>query len=182
MLHNSKHHWGSLARWLHWLMALLIGIQWVLGKVGHEMARSPAKLELLGWHKSLGISLLLLVLLRLAWRTINTSPSHPEGAPAWERRAAALSHGLLYFLMLAIPLSGWVMNSAKNLPMHWFWLVPWPDLTGPNESLGEAAEETHEILALVLIVVVVVHVIAALRHHFILRNDVLDRMLRGRHA
>jgi cytochrome b561 len=179
---NSKEHWGSLARNLHWLMAALIIVQWVLGKVGHELARSPAKLETLSWHKSIGVTLLLLVLVRCLWRLVNPTPAPPANMPRWEVLAAKISHGALYFLMIAIPLSGWVMNSAKNIPMKLFWLVPWPDITQPSESLGEAAEEVHEVLAVGLLIVVLLHVAAALRHHFIRRDNVLRRMGYGKHA
>jgi cytochrome b561 len=177
-MRNSRQHWGAPARGLHWLMALLILVQWVLGRVGHEMARSPAKLDVLVWHKSIGIALLLVVAARLAWRLANPTPEHPPSTPRWETRAAALGHAALYLLMFAIPLSGWLMNSAKNIPFRVFWLLPWPNVVPPNEALGEAAEELHEALAVALVLVLLVHVAAALRHHFILRDDVLRRMLR----
>jgi cytochrome b561 len=182
MIRDSEHHWGTVSRSLHWLMGVLLATQWGLGKLGHEMARSPAKLDVLTWHKSLGVLLLLLVALRLAWRLSNRSPVLPGPAPAWEGLAARITHVLLYALMLAIPLSGWVMASAKNVPFRVFWLLPWPDIVQPSESLGETAGAIHAALATLLLAVVSLHVAAALRHHLILRNDVLRRMLPGSRA
>lgn len=182
MIRDSEHHWGAVSRSLHWLMAMLIAVQWGLGRVGHEMARSPAKLDVLTWHKSLGVLLLLLAVLRLAWRLRNRSPAPPGPAPAWELRAARVTHLALYALMLAIPLSGWVMASARNIPFRVFWLLPWPDIVQPSESLGQAAGAVHAALATLLLAVLGVHVAAALRHHFILRDDVLRRMLPGSRA
>jgi cytochrome b561 len=158
-------------------MAILILAQVILGKIGHEMARSPAKIDVLAWHKSLGITLLFLVLLRLAWRWLNMVPATPAAASPWELRAARFAHAALYALMIALPFSGWVMNSAKNIPMTLFWTLPWPDITAPNKPLGEAAEKTHEILAIVMLLIVALHVIAALRHHLLHRDGVLLRML-----
>jgi cytochrome b561 len=103
-------------------------------------------------------------------------PMEPAGTPWWQQRAARLSHILLYFLMLGLPISGWILNSASNFPMKVFWLVPWPDITGPSEKLAETAEEGHETLALLLVIVVTIHVAAALWHHFWKRDDVLRRM------
>lgn len=182
MMRNSEYRWGWVSRLLHWLMAVLIAAQWVLGKVGHEMARSPAKLDVLTWHKSLGVLLLLLALLRLAWRLAGRVPLPPAQSSAWKVRAAHIVHGALYALLVAIPLSGWVMVSAKNMPFSVFWLLPWPDIVPPGESLGEAAEEVHEALAVLLLALVLVHVAAALWHHLVLKDDVLRRMLSGSRA
>lgn len=172
-------NWPPFARGIHWLMAALILAQGVLGWVGHEMARSPAKVDVMTAHKSLGITLLLLAVLRLAWRATHPAPPPPAGSRTWEIRAAALSHILLYLLMIALPLSGWLAASTSIVPWKLWWLIPWPDLAAPDEALHEIAEEVHEILFKVLLAVLVIHVGAALRHHFIKRDDVLIRMLRG---
>lgn len=172
-------YWNGVARFLHWTMALLIAAQATLGWIGHDMVRSQAKLELMTAHKSLGITLLLLVLLRLLWRATHAAPPHPAGAPRWELLAARLSHAALYLLLIAIPLSGWLAASTSLVPWKLWWVIPWPDIAPVNEQLHEVAEELHEVLVNVLIAVLVVHVGAALQHHFFRHNDVLLRMLRG---
>jgi cytochrome b561 len=159
-------------------MTLLLLAQVILGKVGHEMARSPTKLDVLTWHKSFGVLLLLLVLIRLAWRWASPTPSLPSSSFI-QRRAAQISHIGLYFLMLLLPLTGWVMNSASNIPFKVFWLLPWPDITQPSRAVAEMAEELHETLAVFLVALVVLHVAAALWHHFAKRDAVLLRMLTG---
>jgi cytochrome b561 len=177
MLRNSLTAWGSVARTFHWLMAVIIIGQVVLGKYAHGLDRTPEKLNLMMWHKSIGITLLLLVLLRLMWALISPRPRADSAAARWERTAAWLSHISLYVLMLAIPLSGWLMNSAKNVPFSLYRLVPWPTLIGPNEALGKVFEEWHESLVAVMLVLLLIHVAAALWHHFLKRDKVLLRML-----
>lgn len=181
-MRNTTETWGGLARLLHWSMAGLILAQVVLGKVGHEMARSPLKLDLMTWHKSLGVLLLLLAVLRLGWRWINPTPAPPPGLPAWQRNAARLTHAALYGLLLLIPLSGWLLISAENIPFRVFWLLPWPSLTGPNDEIADFAEEAHELLANGLLWLLALHAGAALKHHFLDRNGVLTNMLKGRHG
>ena len=117
--------WSAFARSMHWIMAVLILAQGVIGWVGHEMARSPAKVDVMTAHKSLGITLLLLAVLRLAWRATHRAPPPPAGSSRWEIRAAALSHLLLYLLLIALPLSGWLAASTSIVPWKLWWLIPW---------------------------------------------------------
>lgn len=177
MWRNSSQTWGPPAKTLHWVMAALIFLQFVLGWVAASWRLSPMKLDLFVWHKSLGMTVLALVVLRLLWRAWNPPPALPADTNPWERRAARASHFLLYFLMLAMPLSGWVINSAANIPFKLFWVVPVPDLTDPNKSLADTAKLAHLILFWLLAALVSLHVAAALRHHMIKRNNVLRRML-----
>jgi cytochrome b561 len=145
---------------------------------------SPLKLELFVWHKSTGMLILVLMLARLAWRLANRSPALPPQTPAWERYAAHASHVLLYVLAVALPLSGWVINSAAGVPFSIFWLVPLPAIVAPDERLEELAKLVHFSLLVALCLVLALHIAAALRHHFVKRNAILIRMLpgRGRHA
>jgi cytochrome b561 len=180
MLRNDRHSWGAVARFLHWGMAALIFAQFALGWTALTWRLSPTKLQLFIWHKSFGILLLVLVLLRLAWRLANTTPALPPGLPHWEHNAARASHLLLYFLMIAMPVTGWIINSAANIPFRVFWLFPLPDITEPDKALEELAKRAHLALFVLLATVVAVHIAAALRHHFVRRNDVLIRMLAGK--
>lgn len=182
MLRNSDSAWGGVAKAFHWAMAGLIGTQIVLGVMAANWRMSPAKLELFVWHKSIGVLVLVLVVLRLLWRLANRTPVLPADMPAWERSAAHGSHALLYALMIALPLTGWVVNSAAGIPFRVFWLVPLPAITATDEAVAELFARVHDGLALMLAIVLAVHVAAALRHHFVKRNEVLLRMLPGRSA
>ena len=160
-------------------MAALILLQAVVGWVGHEMDRSPLKVDVMTAHKSLGITLLLLVLLRLCWRWTHAAPPPPAGARPWELRAARLSHFALYLLMILVPLSGWLDASTSIVPWKLWWTVPWPAIAAPDQHLHEIAEELHESLVWWLVAVLAIHVAAALQHHFVKRDQVLLRMLKG---
>ena len=177
MLANTADAWGAPAKLLHWTVALLIVLQIGLGFAAALWRLSPLKLELFVWHKSVGVLILALMLARLAWRLANRAPALPPQTPAWECYAAHASHALLYALAIALPLSGWVINSAAGVPFSVFWLVPLPAIVAPNEQLEEVAKLAHFSLLVALCLVLAVHIGAALRHHLIKRNDVLLRML-----
>ena len=123
-----------------------------------------------------------LAMLRLAWRLGNPPPTLPAGTPHWERKLAAFAHWVLYALIFAVPLSGWWVSDASRVPFKAFFLVPMPDFIATDRALQEAAAEVHEALTMTLLVVVLVHIAAALRHHFLLHDEVLSRMLTGRHS
>jgi cytochrome b561 len=177
MLANTADAWGAPAKFLHWTVALLILVQIGLGFAAALWRLSPLKLELFVWHKSTGMLILALMLARLAWRLANRSPTLPRDTPDWERRAAHASHAALYVLAIALPLSGWVINSAAAVPFSVFWLVPLPSIVAPDEHVEELAKLVHFSLLVALCLVLAVHIGAALRHHLIKRNDVLRRML-----
>jgi cytochrome b561 len=177
MWRNTRQGWGAVAKALHWLVALLILVQFALGWIAVSWRLSPTKLELFVWHKSIGILVLALVVLRLLWRLSNPPPTSPPGMAGWERLAAWTNHLLLYALMLAMPLSGWIINSAANVPFEVFWLIPLPDLVGPSRSLADTAKLVHLLLFWLIAAVIAIHVAAALRHHFVRRDAVLSRML-----
>jgi cytochrome b561 len=160
-------------------MALLMLAQLLLGWVAAEMDRSPLKIDVMTAHKSLGITLLLLLAMRLLWRATHAAPLPPEGSKPWQVRAAASSHLALYLLMIALPLSGWLSASTSIVPWKLWWLIPLPEIGAPDPQLHEIAMELHEGLVWGLLVVLAVHVGAALWHHFVHRDEVLSRMLRG---
>lgn len=160
---------------------LIIG-QFVLGAMAADMPVSPGKIDLFVWHKSLGVTILLFVIVRIGWRLTNPAPGLPTSIPAHERRLAHVSHGLLYGLMIAVPLSGWVVSDASRIPFRIFWSIPTPDLLPASRETSELAASIHGFLVVLLIVLVGVHVLAALRHHFVKHNDVLLRMLSRRES
>lgn len=179
---NSTDAWGAVARGLHWLIAGLVLVQFVIGSVAEEMKLTPAKLDLFVWHKSIGVTVLVLALLRLAWRLGNPPPAMPAGTPRWERRLAASAHWVLYALIFAVPLSGWWVSDASRVPFRAFFFLPMPDFIATDRTLQETAAELHEALTMTLLIVAIVHIAAALRHHFMLHDDVLRRMLTGRRS
>jgi len=169
--------WSATAKFLHWTIAVLIVTQFVVGWLAVSWRLSPTKLDLFVWHKSTGMLVLALALVRLAWRATHRPPPWPSDMPAWERIAAHLTHGLLYAAMIAIPLSGWIVSSAAGVPFSIYWRIPLPPLVAPDRHLAEVVAGVHLVLGIVLIVLLVMHVGAALRHHYGKRDDVLVRML-----
>ncbi len=172
-----NQHYSRIAKGLHWLMALLILGLLGLGFYMQGLPLSPEKLQLYSWHKWAGVTVFLLGILRLGWRVTHQPPALPAGMPRWQQGAAEVTHLLLYLLMLAIPLSGWLMSSAKGFQTVWFGVLPLPDLLAKDKTLGEQLVTLHLSLNMVLIGLLVAHVGATLKHHFIDKDDVLVRML-----
>ena len=156
-------------------------------RIGHYAVRArPAgrrfiagpKIGILATHKSIGITILGLALLRLAWRCFNPVPPLPPGAPRWQDRAAHVSHFLLYALLFITPLLGWLMSSARAFSVSWFGLVTLPDFIEPNNArLRVAARGARDSWRTASPTIAIVHAAAALKHHFLDRDDVLRRML-----
>ncbi|MEN9889576.1 MAG: hypothetical protein RL559_1613 [Pseudomonadota bacterium] len=165
-----------VAKGLHWLMAVLILGLLALGIYMHELPLSPQKLTLYAWHKWVGVTVFLLVWLRLAWRVTHRPPALPENMAAPMRLAAHAGHAALYVLMIAIPLTGWLMSSAKGFQTVWFGVLPIPDLLGRDRELGDLLQQVHKLLNLLLMLTLAGHVLAALWHHVVLKDDTLRRM------
>lgn len=174
---NTATRWGAVAQILHWLVAVLVSIQFVLAKIAADLPLGVEKIATLARHKSIGITILALAAVRLLWRWRNVTPALPPTLPTYERNLAHVSHVILYVLLFAMPLSGWMMSSARNFSVSWFALVQLPDLVPADQSLYLVLRALHEGLAWALGIVVTVHVLAALKHHFVLKDDVLRRML-----
>jgi cytochrome b561 len=169
--------WTRTAIALHWLMALLMigsfGIGWVMTDI-HGL--TPMKLRYYAWHKWIGVTVFALALLRVLWRATHRAPPSPA-MPAWQRRIAQGVHALLYLLMFAAPLSGYLFSSAANVPVVYLGIVRLPMLIGPSELWKTIWRDTHVVLVYTLAVLVVVHVAAALKHQWIDRDGLLSRML-----
>jgi cytochrome b561 len=142
-----------------------------------DLSLSPTKLKLYSWHKWAGVTLFALIVFRLGWRLTHPAPALPDTMPPALRLAASAAHWVLYALMLAIPLSGWLMSSAKGFQTVWFGVLPLPDLLAKDAALGDTLKDVHEALNFTLLAMVGLHVAAALKHHFIDRDTVLTRML-----
>jgi cytochrome b561 len=176
-LTNDSSRYGLIAQLFHWAIVVLIVAQFVLAKKADGLPLGAAKLGTLAQHKSVGITILGLAVLRLSWRLLGSTPQLPAETAAWQRRAAHVSHALLYGLLLVIPVLGWLMSSARNFPVSWFGLVTLPDFIQPNRAAYELLHDAHEFAAKLLATVALVHIAAALKHHFLDRDDVLRRML-----
>jgi cytochrome b561 len=174
---NTTRAWGAVSKSLHWLIVLLIITQWVIMKRADALPPGSEKLDAIGWHKSFGITILALAIIRLVWRWLNPVPTLEGLAKGWEKLLANLSHFLLYALIFAIPLSGWLMSSARGFPVSWFKTLTLPDFVGRDMALYELLKDLHHWLFYGLVAVALLHIAGALKHHFIDRNEVLKRML-----
>nr|WP_042670110.1 cytochrome b [Methylobacterium sp. B34] len=184
----SARRYSAVAILLHWASALGVLVLIGLGLTMTHAALAPLRqFQLYQWHKSVGITVLALTALRVLWRLTDWPPPHPAGMPARERRAAAAAHHLLYLLLVGLPLTGWAVVSLSpfNIPTVLYGIVPWPHLPlaalVPDPAAAEGIlKRVHALGAWFLAALLVVHVAAALRHHLLLRDDVLRRMLPGR--
>lgn len=178
-LGNTQTRYGAGARALHWLMALMLAGSFSLGLYMADLPVSPLRLKLFSYHKWLGVLAFGVVALRLAWRRAHPPPPLPASMPPWEKHAAGISHRLLYLLLFAAPLSGWLMSSAKGFQTVLFGVLPIPDAIPKNPPLGEALDAVHVALVWMLLGLIGLHAAAALKHHFFDRDDVLARMTPG---
>jgi cytochrome b561 len=156
---------------------VLLIVQVTLASIADDLPLGMKKLAMLARHKSVGITILGLAVLRLLWRWMNPTPALPNTLKPYERVLASLTHAGLYIVLFAMPLSGWIMSSARGFPVSWFGFIQLPDPVAKNKAVFDAMLETHETLAWVLYAIVTVHVLAALKHHFLLKDHVLKRML-----
>ena len=173
----KTERYNRTAIFLHWLVGLGILGTLGLGLYMVDLPFSPAKLQIYSWHKWAGMTLLFLALVRLAWRLSHPAPALPDTMGPLSRLAAHAGHWILYILMLAIPLSGWLMSSAQGFSVVWFGVLPLPDLVAKNLELGEWLNSIHLILNYTLIATLIGHIGAALHHHFIKKDTVMSRML-----
>ena len=177
-LRNTTTRWGSVAQLLHWTIVALIIVQYVLASIADDLPLGLKKLIVLARHKSFGITILMLAVIRLGWRLANREhPPIPNDLKPYERALAHFTHVSLYILLFAQPITGWIMSSARKFPVSWFNLVQLPDFVAANRPLYDVLHSVHMWLSWALIAVAVLHIGAALKHHFVLRDDVLRRML-----
>ena len=177
MAASGRTRYTGTAIGLHWIVVALIVAAWALGLTMVDLPLSPQKLKAYSWHKWTGVTIFLLTLARLAWRASHQPPALPGSMPAWQIRAAAASHALLYALLFAIPLSGWLFSSASGVPVVYLGLVQLPDLVGRDKALAGLLKQVHVVLNWTLFVTACIHVTAAFKHHLVDRDDVLTRML-----
>lgn len=175
-MNTSATRYSGGAILLHWLIAALL-----LANVVIAFTMEDAR-GLMPLHKSLGITVLLLTLVRIGWRLTHAVPPLPAALASWERVAARVTHGAFYLLLLVMPLLGWASaSSGKWGTGALFGVIPWFDLPiGKSHDLHEALGEAHELTAYLTLALIALHVVGALKHQLIDRNNMLARMLPGR--
>ena len=174
---SSPTRYTVVAQAFHWVIAALVVTQFVLANLAGDLPIGVHKLALLARHKSFGMTVLMLAILRVLWRLKNPPPELPPGMKPIERTLARATHVAFYVLLFAMPITGWLMSSAKNYSVSWFGLFTWPNLIGKNEAAFNILRSTHDVLSGVLFAIAVLHILAALKHHFWNKDDVLLRML-----
>lgn len=176
--------YSTLAIALHWLLAVGIVGLFALGVYMHELPFSPWRLKLYNWHKWAGMAVLLLSAARLFWRLTHRPPALPaemvDAMPTWQVQAYHATHHLMYLLFFAVPLLGWAYSSAAGFPIVWLGLLPLPDLLSVDKALAELIKPWHQWSAFALIGLVALHVAAALKHHWIDRDGLMQRILPAR--
>ncbi|MBY0240535.1 MAG: cytochrome b [Burkholderiaceae bacterium] len=175
-MHSDRYPASAIA--LHWSSAVLIAACVILGLVMTEIpGLTPTKLKYFSWHKWLGCTVLLLLAPRIALRLARPAPPLPAGMAPVQRRAAQLAHGALYALLLAVPLSGLLYSQAAGVPVVYFGVVPIPPMIAPDPQWKAVLKSVHWLLTYTLMALVALHVLAALKHQFIDRDNLLARML-----
>jgi cytochrome b561 len=168
--------YGRVAIALHWLTAALVVANLLLGLSMVDLPISPRKLQWYIWHKWIGITVFLVASVRLAWHAVHPPPP-PVAMPEWQRIAASVSHKLLYALLLLIPISGWLYSSATGVQVVYLGVVPLPNLLPKDKALADLLRGVHLAGNLTLFAVVCLHTAAAVRHHWVDRDETLTRML-----
>jgi len=177
-LKNTADRWGPVSQAFHWIIVLLILGLAIVGLTMGELPKTPKYFWVYTAHKSTGLLVLALVIARLGWRLYAGKPEPVPGTPTWQERIATITHWLLYGLILAMPISGWLYDSASGLrPFRWYGLFDVPKLSPPDEALRNLSHEVHEWGFWVLLALVVAHAGAAAYHHFFQRDATLVRML-----
>ncbi len=176
--------YSKIAIALHWLLALGLLGMFVVGSYMADLPFSPWRLKLYNWHKWAGVSILVLSVARLVWRLTHRPPVLPAtiqfAMPAWQLRAYHATHHLMYALFFVVPLIGWAYSSAAGFPIVVFGVLPLPDFVPVDKELAAFIKPWHQYSAWALAALVILHVAAALKHHFIDKDGLLQRMLPSR--
>jgi cytochrome b561 len=177
-LKNTTQEYGSVAKALHWLVAISLIALIVFGLQQSGMESGPERSEIRFLHASAALAVFVLMTIRLVWRLVNEVPAHPEG-PAWQNAAAHLVHWGLYIAVFVQLIAGAMTVATGGRPLPFFGLFSVPLPVAESEEGHHFWEEVHEVTWIVIALLVVVHVVAALYHHFVAKDDVLRRMTSG---
>jgi cytochrome b561 len=175
---TSHVQYGATAKLFHWLVASLLLVQYLIGWLMPDIHRGMKPGAAMTLHVSFGITILVLIALRFAWRL--THPVAPESSlPAWQRLSSEAVHWLLYALVLATTITGWLFASFSGWSVSYFYLFPMPMLASNNAAAGKAINGLHQAMEWGLLVVIGIHIGMALVHVFIYRDHIMQRMLAG---
>ncbi len=164
-----------VAIWLHWLIGLAVIANIALAMLTEGLPRETQRAAM-DIHKALGISILALTVVRIAWRLGHRPPPLPAAIPGWQRLLGRITHGLFYVLLILLPLSGWVWMSAAGRPIDFFGLFAVPVIVAPNEALADVMHDRHEVLGLTMLALAAIHILAALKHQFVDRAGLIGRL------
>lgn len=178
MIKNTENSYGSMTRILHWLMSIIIIIMIIVGFTMANLPPSDQKWQMYNAHKATGVIVLFLTTLRVLWVLTNIRVQVPFNLPSWQRMLARWNHNLLYVLMLVMPLSGALMSLLGGHDIDVYGLFTIKAL-GEYKNISKICWNIHVNTAILLVVTIVVHIIAALYHHFVRKDNVLMRMIRG---
>ena len=175
---NTNKGYGIVHVAIHWLTAILIFWAAVLGLTMTDLPPfEPSTFETYNFHKSLGIAVLAIAAFRIVWRLAHGAPPMPANMSDFERSLAIAAHHALYLLMFLVPILGWLNTSAAAIPVNWFGIGVLPPLMEADPGLQEIFEAIHEITAKLLMFLIILHIVGALKHHFVAKDDVLKRMI-----
>jgi cytochrome b561 len=172
---RHKSTYGRVARFLHWLVVVLIAMQFVIGWTMPGVHRDTQPLGLIGWHLVVGATLIAAMAVRIVWRVTHKPP--PHALPLVLSAVSRATHFLLYTLLIAVPLLGWANASSRGWVVGWIGMLRLPALTPTGSPFGHAMGDVHGELAWVLFALICMHVAAALFHRFVLKDRVLQRMI-----
>jgi cytochrome b561 len=175
---TNRLQYGTTAKVFHWLIVALLMVQYPIGWLMPDLHRNMKPGAPMTFHISFGITILLLIVLRLVWRL--THPVAPESSlPPWQRLSSEAVHWLLYVLVLATTVTGWLFASFRGWSVSFFYLLPMPMLSSGNDAGGKVIDGLHQASEWALLVAIGIHVAAALAHLFIYRDRIMQRMLPG---
>jgi len=174
---SPRLQYGTTAKVFHWLIVALLIVQYLIGWLMPDVHRGPPGVPMV-LHMSVGLTILVLIVLRFVWRLAH--PVAPESSlPAWQRLSSELVHWMLYVLVLATTVSGWLFASFRGWSVAYFYMLPFPMLASDNQAAGRAIDGLHQAAEWTLLVFIGLHVAAAFAHVFIYRDRVMQRMLPG---
>jgi cytochrome b561 len=169
--------YNSTAKGLHWLIMVLLVVQFAIAWTMPDIGRDTKPVDLIAWHLSLGVFILLVMLVRLGWRVVSVVPPPPADLAAPLRLLSRATHFLLYAILIVLPVLGWINANARGWTVQLFGAFPLPDLVSQGSPWGREMGDVHQIAAYVLLGVAGLHVLGALYHRFVLRDGLVDRML-----
>lgn len=167
----------GLAQLLHWLIAIFIVTQFALVWSAEALPRGETRSLLMTLHKSVGMTVLMLAIVRVAWRFLHAPPAFPATMTAMETALARATHWGLYVLIFLMPLSGWLLTTTAGRPVEWFWMFAFPDLMAEDRALHETFESAHVIMSWMLLALAALHVFAVLWHLQVKKDNLIRRML-----